>query len=63
MVSTPAPASRLVLGKVLPERTGYYLGRRLVEHHLAERHLSATVRAATREIHRSTEQALGIQTA
>ena len=58
-----SPASRLVLGKVLPERTGYYLGRRLVEHHLAERHLSATVRAATREIHRSTEQALGIQTA
>src|SRR6266705_5900284 len=25
-----SPASRLVLGKVLPERTGYYLGRRLV---------------------------------
>jgi hypothetical protein len=58
-----SPASRLVLGKVLPERTGYYLGLRLVEHHLAERHLSATVRAATREIHRSTERALGIQTA
>jgi hypothetical protein len=58
-----SPAARLMGGKVLPERSGYYLGLRLVESYLAERGLASTVRAAVQEFKRADERALGIQSA
>jgi uncharacterized protein YjaZ len=58
-----SPASRLVGGKVLPERSGYYLGQRLVESHLAERGLAASVRAAAQDFQKAEDRSVGIQTA
>src|SRR6266702_1829274 len=58
-----SPAARLTAGKVLPERSGYYLGLRLVESYLAERGLASTVRAAAGEFRTADERALGIQSA
>jgi hypothetical protein len=58
-----SPASRLVNGKVLPERSGYYVGLRMVEGHVAERGIAATVRAAAEEIQAAEDRASGIQTA
>ena len=55
--------ARLAGGKVLPERSGYYLGLRLVEPYLAEAGVAAAVRAAAPEFQRADERALGIQTA
>ncbi len=57
------PAARLMGGKVLPERAGYYLGARLVENYLAERGIAATLRAAAQEFRKADDRALGIQTA
>src|SRR3989442_2483801 len=45
-----SPAARLVGGKVLPERSGYYLGLRLVEDYLAERGAASTPPAAPAEV-------------
>lgn len=58
-----SPSARLVGGKVLPERSGYYLGHRLVERYLTEHGVASTVRAAAREMQQADERALGIQTA
>ena len=58
-----SPASRLVAGKVLPERSGYYLGLRLVERYLEQHGLPATARAAAEDIQRSDDAASGVQTA
>ncbi|HEX9283671.1 MAG TPA: DUF2268 domain-containing putative Zn-dependent protease [Gemmatimonadales bacterium] len=58
-----SPAARLMGGKVLPERSGYYLGLRLVESYLAELGLASTLRAAAEELRKADERALGIQTA
>lgn len=58
-----SPAARLVSGKVLPERSGYYFGLRLVENYLAEHGVASTVRAATEELKQADDRALGIQTA
>jgi hypothetical protein len=58
-----SPAARLMSGKVLPERSGYYLGLRMVESYLGERGLAATVRAAVAEFRAADARALGIQTA
>src|SRR5437899_5257265 len=58
-----SPAARLMGGKVLPERSGYYLGLRLIESYLGERGLASTLRAAADEFRRADERALGIQTA
>jgi len=57
------PAARLMGGKVLPERAGYYLGLRLVENYLAERGIASTLRAAAEEFRTAEDRALGIQTA
>src|SRR2546430_608453 len=57
------PAARLMGGKVLPERAGYYLGFRLVENYLAERGIASTLRAAAQEFRKADDRALGIQTA
>lgn len=58
-----SPASRLVGGKVLPERSGYYLGHRLVESFVSERGLAAAVRAAAEEFRTEEERTMGAQTA
>jgi hypothetical protein len=58
-----SPAARLLAGKVLPERSGYYLGLRLVENYLAEHGAASTVRAAVDELRLADERASGIQTA
>ena len=58
-----SPTARLAGGKVLPERSGYYLGLRLVENYLAEYGVASTVRAAAPEFQKADERALGIQTA
>src|SRR5439155_1215367 len=57
------PAARLMGGKVLPERAGYYLGFRLVENYLAERGIASTLRAAAQEFRKADDRALGTQTA
>jgi len=54
-----SPASRLVGGKVLPERSGYYLGHRLVERFVTERGLAPAVRAAAEEFQTEEERSMG----
>lgn len=44
-----SPAARLVNGRVLPERAGYYLGARMAEALVGERGLAAAVRATPEE--------------
>src|SRR5205823_8028770 len=58
-----SPAARLVAGRVLPERSGYYLGWRLVESYLGEHGVASTVRAAVSEFQQADDRAMGIQTA
>src|SRR5574341_1218121 len=58
-----SPSARLVGGKVLPERSGYYLGLRLVEQYLAEHGPASTVRASAGELQQADARAMGIQTA
>lgn len=58
-----SPSARLFAGKVLPERSGYYLGLRLVDPYLTEHGAASTVRASAEEFRRAEARALGIQTA
>jgi hypothetical protein len=58
-----SPSARLLAGKVLPERSGYYLGLRLVENYFAEHGAASTVRATVEELRQADERASGIQTA
>jgi len=58
-----SPAARLVAGRVLPERSGYYLGWRLVESYLGEHGVASTVRAACPEFQQADDRAMGVQTA
>ena len=58
-----SPTARLLAGKVLPERSGYYLGLRLVENYFAEHGAASTVRAAVEELRGADDRASGIQTA
>ena len=58
-----SPAARLVNGRVLPERAGYYLGHRMAEALVAERGLAAAVRAPAQEFHAAEDAARGVQTA
>ncbi len=58
-----SPAARLMGGKVLPERSGYYLGLRLVENYCAEHGLASTLRATAEEFRKADDRAFGIQTA
>ena len=44
-----SPAARLAQGRVLPERSGYYIGMRMAEPLVAERGVAAAVRAAAAE--------------
>jgi len=58
-----SPAARLLAGKVLPERSGYYLGLRLVENYFTEYGAASTVRAAVEEVRQADDRASGVQTA
>lgn len=52
------PSARLVQGRVLPERAGYYLGARMSEALVAERGVAAAVRAAPVEFAAADERDL-----
>ncbi len=58
-----SPASRLIGGRVIPERSGYYLGYRMAEALVAERGIAAALRAAADEFQSAEEVARGIQSA
>jgi predicted Zn-dependent protease DUF2268 len=57
------PAARLVSGRVIPERSGYYLGARMVEALINERGLAAALRAPAADFQVAEDAARGIQTA
>lgn len=57
------PAQRLVEGRVIPERAGYYLGHRLVETLVADAGIARALRADAREFEGYEERAAGAQTA
>jgi len=52
------PSARLVQGRVVPERAGYYLGARMSEALVAERGVAAAVRAAPAEFTAADERGL-----
>jgi len=58
-----SPSSRLVGGRVLPERSGYYLGYRMTEALVADRGIAQALRAGALEFQVAEEAARGIQTA
>jgi hypothetical protein len=58
-----SPSARLVAGRVIPERAGYYLGYRMTEALVAERGLHDAVRAPALDFQASEEAARGIQSA
>ncbi len=58
-----SPGSRLALGRVLPERSGYYLGYRMVESLVAERGIAAALRAPALEFEAAEEAARDVKTA
>jgi Predicted Zn-dependent protease (DUF2268) len=58
-----SPTARLVGGRVLPERSGYYLGYRMTEALVGERGLAEAVRAPAQEFQAAEDVARGIQTA
>ena len=58
-----SPSARLVAGRVLPERSGYYMGYRMTETLVAQRGIRDAVRAAAAEFNLAEDAARGIQTA
>lgn len=58
-----SPSARLVGGRVLPERSGYYLGHRMAEPLVHQQGIAAALRAAPEEFLAAEELARGIQTA
>jgi hypothetical protein len=57
------PSARLTLGRVIPERCGYYLGYRMTEAIVAERGIADALRASAKEVMVAEELALGRQSA
>jgi hypothetical protein len=55
-----SPAARLVAGRVIPERAGYYLGYRMSEALVAERGLAGAVRAAAPDFQASEDISRGV---
>jgi hypothetical protein len=53
----------VVEGRVLPERSGYYLGYRMTEALVAERGIREAVRTAAHEFQHAEDLARGVQTA
>jgi hypothetical protein len=58
-----SPSARLVAGRVIPERAGYYLGYRMTEALVGERGLHEALRAATQDLQTAEDASRGIQTA
>lgn len=58
-----SPNARLVNGKVIPERSGYYVGWRMVETLVQHSGIAAALRAAAHEFPEAEERAAGMQTA
>lgn len=58
-----SPSSRLALGRVLPERAGYYLGYRMAEALVRERGIAAALRAPAAEFEASDETLRDIRSA
>lgn len=58
-----SPSARLVGGRVLPERSGYYLGYRMTEALVAERGIAAALRAPAADFQLAEDAARGIQSA
>jgi uncharacterized protein YjaZ len=58
-----SPSARLVAGRVIPERAGYYLGHRMTEALVSERGLAEALRAAAPDFQAAEDLARGIQTA
>lgn len=57
------PATRLVQGKVIPERAGYYLGHRMTEALVQSGGIAPALRASAEAFAEAERQALGIRTA
>lgn len=57
------PSARLVAGRVIPERAGYYLGWRMVEPAVADLGIAAALRASAAECQALEEQSGGEQSA
>ena len=58
-----SPSARLSMGRVLPERCGYYLGHRMAEPLVNARGIAAALRAPTEEFQAREDEALGFRTA
>lgn len=58
-----SPAQRLVGGKVIPERAGYYLGYRMAEAAVAERGIAAALRLSAPAVCAIEDSAAGAQSA
>ncbi len=58
-----SPAARLIAGKVIPERAGYYLGLQMIEAIVNEQGIAAALRASAEECRDVDERASGVQTA
>jgi hypothetical protein len=58
-----SPSARLVNGKVIPERSGYYLGLRLVEAMVEHVGIEEALRASAAECREAAERATGAQSA
>jgi hypothetical protein len=57
------PSARLVAGRVIPERAGYYVGHRMTEALVSERGLAEALRAGAQDFQAAEDAARGIQTA
>lgn len=58
-----SPSTRLIAGKVIPERAGYYLGLQMVEAIVNEEGIAAALRASAEECRDADDRASGVQTA
>jgi Predicted Zn-dependent protease (DUF2268) len=58
-----SPSARLVAGRVIPERAGYYVGHRMTEALVSERGLAEALRAPAPDFQAAEDTARGIQTA
>jgi hypothetical protein len=58
-----SPSARLVAGRVIPERAGYYLGYRMTEALVGERGLHEAIRAPAGDFQVAEDLARGIQSA
>jgi hypothetical protein len=58
-----SPSARLINGRVLPERAGYYLGWRMADAIVRELGIAAALRASAEDITAAEEASRGVRTA